>query len=166
MLNNFKHVFAICLLAFASMQSAQATIVYSSAGAVPGTSTTPATLSVFDTFEVEGGMEYLTTLTDIGTVLLPVIDNFDSLSMVILDNSFAVVGTPLLLAPASGTGETSVSYSFTAISDAVYSIALGGATDSISTYVATVAAVPVPASIWFMGSAMFALVGLSRRKIA
>jgi hypothetical protein len=164
MLNNMKHVFAICLLAFASMQSAQATMVYSSAGAVPGTSAAPATLSVFDTFEVEGGMEYLATLSDIGTVFLPVIDNFDSLSMVILDDSFTVVGTPLLLAPVSGTGEVAISFSFTAISDAIYSIALGGATDSISTYVATVAAVPVPASIWFMGSAVFALVGFNRRK--
>ena len=172
MFNSFKHIFAVCLLAFASMQSAQA-MVFSSAGAVPGTLSSPATVSIFETFEVEAGMEYLATLTDVGTVLLPVIDNFDSLSMVILDDSFATVGTPLLLASASGTGETSVSFSFTAISDAVYSVALGGATDALSTYVATISAVetgaspvPVPAAIWFMGSGMMALVGFGRRKIA
>ncbi len=165
MLNNFKHVFAICLLAFASMQSAQA-MVYSSAGTISGTSASEATLSIFDTFEVEAGMEYLAKLTDIGTVLLPVIDNFDSLSMVIFDDSYSVVGTPLLLAPASATGPASVSFSFTALTDATYSIALGGATDTLSTYVSTVTAVPVPAAAWLMGSAMFALVGFGRRKIA
>lgn len=172
MLNSFKHIFAICLLAFASMQSAQA-MVYSSVGTVPGTLSAQGTLSVYETFQVEAGVEYLATLTDIGTVFLPVIDNFDALSMVIFDDSLDVVNTPLMLAPASGIGEKSVYFSFTAISDAVYSVALGGATDAISTYVATISTVdtgaspvPAPAAIWFMGSGMIALVGFGRRKIA
>ncbi len=172
MFNNFKQAFVICLLAIASMQSAQA-MVFSSAGTVPGTLGNPATLSIMETFEVEMGGEYLAVLTDIGTVLSPVIDNFDSLSMVVLDDSFNVVGAPLLLAPATGSGEASVSFSFSAIANAVYSVALGGATDSLSTYVATISAVgtdaspvPVPAAIWFMASGMFALIGFGRRKIA
>jgi len=171
MFNKFKSMLTICLLAFASMQTAQAVAVYNSASAVAGTDSAPASFSTLEQFEVTGGSSYLATLTDIGTVFLPVIDNFDALSMVILDDTYAVVGSPLLLAPTSGSGPASVSFTFTALSDAFYSVVLGGTTDALSTYTATImtvsaSPVPVPGAIWFLGTGMFALVGFGRRKSA
>jgi len=169
----YSFILMACLLALSSIQIAQATSVYESFDTVTGFSgIAPATFSKNDTFWVDAGHDYLTVLTDIGTVAAPIIDNFDGLSMVVLDDSLGLVDT-LALAPVSGTGYSSVSFSFTAANSAFYSVSLGGITDAISTYTAVItdieggmAPVPVPSAILLMGSAMFALVGLGRRKIA
>lgn len=169
----FSSILIACLLVFASMQTAQASSVYESFGTITGFSgVAPATFSEADTFWVDAGHDYLAILTDIGTVAAPIIDNFDGLSMVVLDDSLGLVDT-LALAPVSGSGYASVSFSFTAATSAFYNVSLGGITDAISTYTAIIsgvdtdmAPVPVPSAILLMGSAMFALVGLGRRKIA
>lgn len=168
---NVKYVFAICLLIFTSLQTAQAKVIYSSVETVTGTATSAGSFNILDDFDVETGMTYLATLTDTGTVAAPIVDNFDGLSMVILDSFFSQVGTSLALAPTSGSGKASISFSFTALEDSSFYVALGGITDSLSTYVATIVTteaspVPVPAAVWFFGSAILTLVGFRQRKTA
>jgi len=167
----FSTMLVTCLLAFSSMQMAQASSVYESFGTIIGSSTTPATFSVTDTFWVDAGHDYLAVLTDIGTVAAPVIDNFDGLTMTVFDESLGLIDA-LFLVPASESGYASVSFGFTATTSAFYNVSLGGITDALSTYTAVItdldadmAPVPVPSAILFMGTAMFALVGLGRRKI-
>jgi len=168
----FNSMLMVCLLAFTSMQMAQATSVYESFSTVPGfPGIAPATFSETDTFWVDAGHDYLAVLTDIGTVVAPIFDNFDALSMVVLDDYLDPVDF-LALAPVSGSGYTSVSFSFTAATSTFYNVSLAGITDAMSTYTAVItdidegmSPVPVPSAILLMGSAMFALVGLGRRKI-
>jgi len=163
MINRFK-IFAICLFAIASMQSAQAGIVYSSGSAV-----LPNGFVESGTFLVEAGEEYTASLTD-------VFDSFDVYSMTVVSEVNGLVGSAWSNAGASD-GNNVLSFVFTATSDAIYSVFLGGQTTSLSTYIATIESmtpstggnvnpVPVPGAVWFMGSAIFALVGLGRRKAA
>ncbi len=160
MKKSFSYILAIFLFAFASLQSAQATIVYDSHGS------TFANFTVADQFWVDAGQEYKATLTDQGAVALPFVDNFDALLMTVYteDVSAMALGS-LTLTPASGSGFDSVSFNFVALTSDFYNVSLAGITDSLSSYGATISAVPVPSAIWFMGSALFALVGLGRRKI-
>ncbi len=154
MFSSFKKVFAICLLAFASAQSAQAMeIVYSSIDGVAGTLDDPATFVVTDVFDVVVGQEYKAMFTD-------TFANFNSFSMAVFDDSAAPVGSFL----SSVSGTPFLSFSFTALTSAAYSVVLVGATESLSTYAATITAVPVPTAIWFFGSAMIALVGVGQRR--
>lgn len=166
---NVKHIFAICLLIFASSQTAQAKVLFSSVKTVAGSLGSPESFTKFDGFKVKVGNTYLTTLTDLGTVASPTVDNFDALSLVILDDSFSQVGTSLALAPLSSSGKTSISFSFTTLYDSTFYISLGGITDALSTYAATIIStdaspVPVPATVWFFGSAILTLVGFRQRK--
>jgi len=154
------------------MQMAQASLVYESFGTIIGAPTASASLSTTDVFWVDAGHEYLAVLTDIGTVVAPVIDNFDALTMTVFDGSLSLVDA-LAMVPTAESGYAAVSFGFTAATSAFYNVSLGGITDAISTYTAVVidldadiAPVPVPSAILFMGTAMFALVGLGRRKIA
>lgn len=163
MLNSFKRIFAICLIAFASLQSAQATVIYSSGSVVPSNI---GSFTVSDTFTVEEGIEYSASFID-------VFQNFDRFSMTVVDNDFNVVGSAI-----SADDDTSLSFEFTAFSDAIYSVFLGGETESLSTYIAKIETVmpgqddgdvnpiPVPGAVWMMGSAIIALVGFGRRKAA
>ncbi len=160
MKKNFGYILAIFLFAFASLQSAQATIVYDTHGS------TFANFTITDNFWVDAGQEYRATLTDQGAVALPFVDNFDALLMTVYTEDVAAPSLgSLALVPTSGSGFDSVSFSFVALTSDYYHVALAGATDSLSSYGATISAVPVPGAIWFMGSALFALVGLGRRKI-
>lgn len=170
-MSNAKYVFAICLLVFASFQTAQAKVIYKSVETITGSLATPESFNIFDDFEVESGTTYLATITDIGTVAAPTVDNFDGLSMVILNNFYSQIGSSLALAPTSGSGKTSLSFSFTVIEDSNFFVSLGGITDSLSTYVATIVSteaspVPVPAAVWFFGSALLTLIGFKQRKMA
>lgn len=155
MLNNIKYLLAICVMSFGLMQSANASIVYSSFG-------TTGDFSITEVFDVEAGQEYKASLTDVGTVALPVFDNFDGLSMVIFDETFDVVEA-LLLTPASESGFDSVMFTFTPSADATYSIAVAGTTDVLSTYTAVVSEVPVPPAFLLMGSALLGLVSIGKR---
>ncbi len=162
MINRFKF-FAICLVAFASMQSAQAGLVYSSGSVVPSN---PGSFQVSGMFSVEAGEEYKASISD-------VFDSFDVYSMTVVDQNFDLVDSAFSNSGA-GDGDSYLSFVFTAISDAVYSVFLGGENSSHSLYLAKIESlpstganpVPVPGAIWFMGSAIFALVGLGRRKVA
>ena len=160
MKKNFGYILVTFLFAFASLQSAQATIAYDSHGS------TFANFTVADNFWVNAGQEYKATLTDQGPVALPFVDNFDALLMTVYteDVSAPSLGS-LTLVPTSGSGFASVSFNFVALTSDYYNVSLAGITDSLSSYGATVSAVPVPGAVWFMGSALFALVGLGRRKI-
>lgn len=166
---NIKPALIICLLAFASIQTLKAEVIYHSIGTIAGTLEAPEGFEILDDFTVESGTTYRATLTDIGTVASPSVDNFDGLSMVIFDEVFSQVGDFLALAPISGSGKASTSFTFTALEDALFFVALGGTTDALSTYVATISAlpvseVPVPAAIWLFGSAIFSLLGFTRYK--
>lgn len=162
MLYRFKHVFAICLLAIASMQSVQAGIAYEDGGVASPI----ATLSVFESFEVEAGVDYFASFSDI-------FDNFTSSTIVVLDNDFNEVGSAMSLVAGDGGEATSIGFEFQALADALYYVILGGESPSLSVYAARIetvgvggSPVPVPAAVWFMGSAVFALVGFGRRKAA
>ena len=157
MFNNFKSIFAICLLAFASMQSAQAMPVFSEAGAVAGTADAAASFVSMETFTVESGGIYKAMFTD-------VFSNFNSFSMTVLDeNGIPELGSFL----SFGSSDM-----FTFLVDSTpgatfdYKVIIAGESDFLSTYSATISAVPVPAAVWFFGSAMITLAGFGRRKTA
>ncbi len=156
MLVKFKYLLTVLVISLGLMQSANASVVFSSFG-------TTGDFSITEEFFVEAGLEYEAKLTDVGTVALPVFDNFDGLSLVIFDESFAVVGAPLLLTPASESGYTSAMFSFVAAEDAIYSIAVAGTTDALSTYTAVVSQVPVPPAFLLLGSALLGLVSIGKR---
>jgi len=79
------------------------------------------------------------------------------------------LGTNGVIYKAHGDSST---VTFHAEADQVYSIYLGGNVvggtpfAGVEGYVATVSAVPVPASVWLMGSALMGLVGVSRKRRA
>ncbi len=150
MFNNFKRICAICLLAFASMQSAQANIVFSEIGGVAGTADAAASFVLTDVFSVDAGVEYKAMFTD-------VFANFNSFTMAVFDDNSSVVGS------FNSFGSSDM-FSFIAASSSDFTVVVSGETDFLSTYAATIKAVPVPAAVWFFGSAIITLAGFGRRK--
>lgn len=163
---NTRYLITLFLLLFASFQTAQAKVIYNAEETVAGKLESPESLTIYDDFAVKKGTTYIATLTDLGTV-----DNFDGLSMVILNGDYTQIGDPLTLTPTPGIGNTSISFSFTAVADSNFFVRVESMTDSLSTFVATIETpeashVPVPAAVWFFGSAVLTLAGFRRRKTA
>lgn len=152
-MSGFRSFLAIFLVwvAFSSVSHAQ--LVYSSFGTLQD-------FSLTDSFYVEGGQEYLARLTDVGTIDSPTFDNFVGLSMVIFDEEKNVIEQPLILTPDAGSGPVSNGFIFIPLADALYSVALAGQSEQLSTYTAIIAKVPIPQPVWLFCTALLGLVSV------
>ncbi len=165
---NFKKIFSLCALLSLSI-GANASIDHGNIGTL-GPAGSNATLFINSNFQ-NGPVDDIYFFT-ISTGGIPSIVVASSTSIV-LPTTFEIENFTASLTDASGTNLTALAGSgattdaISVLDGVVYGLLLQGNAignfGGAATSVLAITAVPVPASIWLLGSALFGLVGASSR---